>query len=213
MNGPSYAGSSPRRRGTLLRRGFPWSMVRFIPAQAGNTAPSPCRARPAPVHPRAGGEHAGALGLPGLDAGSSPRRRGTLQLEPRHPRPVRFIPAQAGNTRWPRGACPGPTVHPRAGGEHGMAPSVMPANSGSSPRRRGTLLMQGVRRTRRRFIPAQAGNTTAGFPGRSSTSVHPRAGGEHAVALEELRLDRGSSPRRRGTLFPQLIALTKVFRC
>ena len=60
-------------------------------------------------------------------------------------------------------------------------------------------MRRGFRRCRRRFIPAQAGNTTHSHRRRSSATVHPRAGGEHHA--DELRRDAryGSSPRRRGT--------------
>ncbi len=132
-------GSSPRTRGTPLRRGHAHLLGRFIPAHAGNTLSiSTLRVSPT-VHPRARGEHAGI----------APRRRQWR----------RFIPAHAGNTSaqgmeagsWfgssprtrgtplrPAGQHRDAKVHPRARGEHcRLAPLTM-SPSGSSPRTRGT---------------------------------------------------------------------------
>ncbi len=52
-------GSSPRVRGTRLRRRIPIVKGRFIPARAGNAAAAPQYARPHSVHPRACGERVG----------------------------------------------------------------------------------------------------------------------------------------------------------
>ena len=50
-----------------------------------------------PDHPRVCGERGFALLLGRFDRGSSPRVRGTLELEPPHITPFRIIPACAGN--------------------------------------------------------------------------------------------------------------------
>ena len=137
-------GSSPRRRGTRPYVGVREDGVRFIPAQAGNTRGRLELADPAPVHPRAGGEHdagAGDVGEPG-----------------------RFIPAQAGNTATGAVSFSAPTVHPRAGGEHRGHGEGRGRLDGSSPRRRGTLEQVLIDQARRRFIPAQAGNTRCRRP-------------------------------------------------
>ena len=52
---------------------------------------------------------------------------------------------------------------------------------------------------RRRFIPAHAGNTSTTSSWSASTTVHPRARGEHRVARRWRHRLRGSSPRTRGT--------------
>ena len=76
---PSYtssSGSSPRGRGTLIRPGNSCIRVqRVIPAWAGNTRTY------RPGHPRVGGEHCGGSSLGRVCHGSSPRGRGTLQLQ------------------------------------------------------------------------------------------------------------------------------------
>ncbi len=71
--------------------------------------------------------------------------------------------------------------------------------TGSSPRVRGTRVLQVGQCPDQRFIPARAGNT----PGRPNASarwtVHPRACGEHQASLLNLPDATGSSPRVRGT--------------
>ena len=195
----STTGSSPRRRGTpgigidqLLK-------LRFIPAQAGNTAPDRQGPRRRTVHPRAGGEHPRCQVARWGPYGSSPRRRGTpIELAPgvvEH----RFIPAQAGNTSSRRSLAWSRPVHPRAGGEHQIRVVYHPRISGSSPRRRGTRPRRPPASARRRFIPAQAGNTSDSMSGRKISPVHPRAGGEHGHDSCPPWTESGSSPRRRGT--------------
>ena len=70
---------------------------------------------------------------------------------------------------------------------------------GSSPRGRGTRYDDAHQPSRGRFIPARAGNTVRGNSPLSPRTVHPRAGGEHALADAELIQPFGSSPRGRGT--------------
>ena len=69
---------------------------------------------------------------------SSPRARGTVQLDPRRLPSIRFIPVCTGNSR---GAC-GPSsrrsVHPRVHGEQDDPAQQEILGSGSSPCARGT---------------------------------------------------------------------------
>ena len=131
--------------------------------------------------------------------GSSPRRRGTPCSRYCWVPCVRFIPAQAGNTKRAYVVIGQYPVHPRAGGEHRTYSDFRDLCVGSSPRRRGTLLQVDVSTVRRRFIPAQAGNTRTGVHPRRRRAVHPRAGGEHFLQPICVSLTGGSSPRRRGT--------------
>ena len=91
------------------------------------------------------------------------------------------------------------TVHPRACGEHRLFATSAVSDPGSSPRMRGTPL--GILRCWRtgRFIPAHAGNTSSGSVALLTQPVHPRACGEHTYTTTLNLLDRGSSPRMRGT--------------
>ena len=132
-------GSSPRLRGTLrydADRAFAWR-----------------------DHPRACGEHADTSDLLVVSRGSSPRLRGTLVDE--NPPDVLggIIPALAGNTTRRRRSRTGHGDHPRACGEHAMAPLWGCARPGSSPRLRGTLLRVPLRLPAGGIIPALAGNT------------------------------------------------------
>ena len=76
---------------------------RFIPAGAGNTAPSPVAAPHAAVHPRWRGEHGDAARVAMKKDGSSPLARGTLFVTFDPHDAIRFIPAGAGNTVAPHG--------------------------------------------------------------------------------------------------------------
>ena len=193
-------GSSPRVRGTRLKKPCLELSCRFIPARAGNTRTLIGQRHRTPVHPRACGEHGGAC-------------MGELLS-------LRFIPARAGNTseRWISSRQQ--PVHPRACGEHGGTTSNNSAINGSSPRVRGTLYGPGSAAPLLRFIPARAGNTCCAGARDRPPAVHPRACGEHE-GNERLRGpvvrfiparagntdgcgvhltgEHGSSPRVRGT--------------
>ena len=172
-------GSSPRGRGTPRPSDASARCERFIPAWAGNTSCPYGRCATRPVHPRVGGEHPGTVSMSLERIGSSPRGRGT----PRHHRGraalLRFIPAWAGNTL-------------------GVGPEQA-LNNGSSPRGRGTPSGSYVVGLSIRFIPAWAGNTTQPSACTTSSTVHPRVGGEHRVLFRDAELHHGSSPRGRGT--------------
>ncbi len=91
-------GSSPRSRGTQEKDLRKRTLLRFIPAIAGNTRTA-CRRRWAPpVHPRDRGEHSYSFSRIRSNSGSSPRSRGTLKNSGRLRGHSRFIPAIAGNT-------------------------------------------------------------------------------------------------------------------
>ena len=93
----SAIGSSPRVRGTRLRRRPRARAVRFIPACAGNATAvrrTVCRCA---VHPRVCGERWTPDQAFDALSGSSPRVRGTRQSVAQDLLPTRFIPACAGN--------------------------------------------------------------------------------------------------------------------
>ena len=171
-------GSSPRGRGTPVNPIAHRGGVRFIPARAGNSPPSPPSARPSTVHPRAGGELHQRRFQDDSAHGSSPRGRGTLRPAAWDVIVRRFIPARAGNSISAAFKTIPPTVHPRAGGELPAAWPEALCDFGSSPRGRGTRGGQLHGSARRRFIPARAGNSLHGRPSRAQAPVHPRAGGE-----------------------------------
>ncbi len=134
-------GSSPHMRGTPESHAANVTLVRFIPAHAGNTTGKPAVCVPGSVHPRTCGEHTfcGVSFLPII--GSSPHMRGTHKQVGNVAGQRRFIPAHAGNT--PSSAwqfCQAP-VHPRTCGEHDLPGHKSACDVGSSPHMRGTLFL------------------------------------------------------------------------
>src|SRR5690606_5412762 len=70
-------GSSPHLRGTRKDFGRETCAKRFIPAPAGNTAPSGALLQSISVHPRTCGEHSRTNKQEQDQCGSSPHLRGT----------------------------------------------------------------------------------------------------------------------------------------
>ena len=172
----------------------------LIPARAGKTAPRSQRSRPAPAHPRAGGENLETASLEASCAGSSPRGRGKQTMRLRRTKTPGLIPARAGKTARAVTVAPDERAHPRAGGEN-LSPAEAPAISkGSSPRGRGKPLGGGVRARSHRLIPARAGKTPQSSRAAPLFAAHPRAGGENPGWDAPLGDYRGSSPRGRGKL-------------
>ena len=134
-------GSSPRMRGIPGLSLLQWPLCRFIPADAGNTAAHTPTAGYSSVHPRGCGEYAAGLAVGRCVTGSSPRMRGILPRAIADATPLRFIPADAGNTPHLTQKASDNAVHPRGCGEYHSNPRRMPRSL--------------------RFIPADAGNTYA----------------------------------------------------
>ena len=95
-----HSGSSPRVRGTRRPHTPRSRCCRFIPACAGNAERRSGVPRKSPVHPRVCGERPSFGIFTELVAGSSPRVRGT-RAQASFARPLRFIPACAGNAPHP----------------------------------------------------------------------------------------------------------------
>ena len=109
-------GSSPRMRGKPARANRLARNTRIIPAHAGQTrACLPVR-RSTPDHPRACGANLLLVESCVLDAGSSPRMRGKRPAAYIEHRPVRIIPAHAGQTNKPPRIILNSADHPRACG-------------------------------------------------------------------------------------------------
>ncbi len=114
------------------------------------------------VHPRVRGERGDGWTYRGRGLGSSPRARGTHRHDARQPTPHRFIPACAGNAKARfRRQLPS-AVHPRVRGERTAGMPVKRHGAGSSPRARGTPVIDRFGRAGIRFIPACAGNAGLG---------------------------------------------------
>ena len=193
-------GSSPHTRGTRRPCSQSAAGQRFIPAYAGNARLLVPARRADAVHPRIRGERKLAKLPPEKVAGSSPHTRGT-RAHGEHVRCAsRFIPAYAGNAGSARaGACTA-AVHPRIRGERDIVRAHVNSANGSSPHTRGTPRPQMMQGTRRRFIPAYAGNAPRPVRQRRQTPVHPRIRGERARLVASVDWISGSSPHARGTL-------------
>ena len=92
-----------------------------------------------------------------------------------------------------------PAVHPRGCGEHHVWQRFGICYLGSSPRVRGTCRIDVPNSSVWRFIPAGAGNMSAGYMPRCRPAVHPRGCGEHLLSISSNMRFSGSSPRVRGT--------------
>ena len=85
-------------RGILTNPSLPRADLRFIPADAGNTAYMQGINIADAVHPRGCGEYARKGRMVAGGAGSSPRMRGIPLIDAIASARGRFIPADAGNT-------------------------------------------------------------------------------------------------------------------
>ena len=192
-------GSSPRMRGTR----WSWLVIclppGIIPAYAGNTSCGSGLPLGSRDHPRVCGEHNGEQHESPLQAGSSPRMRGTRFGGWRPYLHAGIIPAYAGNTSDGRPAGTSARDHPRVCGEHDGHVTDVERVLGSSPRMRGT------RETFRPvgfppgIIPAYAGNTKPTVGIVPAKRDHPRVCGEHMTSAAMGNEAAGSSPRMRGT--------------
>ena len=91
-------GSSPRVRGTRVRCDFRIRPNGIIPACAGNTGDVERGAFDVRDHPRVCGEHPSRILEDETSLGSSPRVRGTPEVDNVKPMYLGIIPACAGNT-------------------------------------------------------------------------------------------------------------------
>ena len=135
----SVSGSSPRVRGTVSYVGGSQTTKRFIPACAGNSSWCDLCWSCAPVHPRVCGEQGDCVMCHLVFSGSSPRVRGTANLDKSDRDIVRFIPACAGNSGDRARFDVQTAVHPRVCGEQPIRRPPRRYSGGSSPRVRGTV--------------------------------------------------------------------------
>ena len=149
-------------------------------------------------HPRIRGEHSTRWSPPSWNPGSSPHTRGAHFEVVVDPIQLGIIPAYAGSTPATRPAPRRCEDHPRIRGEHGKASFYDGLPSGSSPHTRGAPPPTQVGVETTGIIPAYAGSTFAGLPGKIVKADHPRIRGEHAIMHVYPPVSRGSSPHTRG---------------
>ena len=136
--------------------------ARFIPACAGNAAVELRGELRMAVHPRVCGERVSGSLTRQMRIGSSPRVRGTRDINAENACISRFIPACAGNAGAGGRGVDFQPVHPRVCGERSRLKAGDDAYDGSSPRVRGTLAVFEQIGQDQRFIPACAGNAPCG---------------------------------------------------
>ena len=107
--------------------------------------------------------------------------------------PLGIIPACAGNTCYDGSYVRCVEDHPRMRGEHVFSRFAAYRALGSSPHARGTPLRRWTRSSRRRIIPACAGNTVLVVVHKAEYGDHPRMRGEH-------RCSRDTKGRQGGSL-------------
>ena len=145
------------------------------------------------------------MGIGGGLVGSSPLARGTSFLNDRGTRPIRLIPARAGNILLIAASRTRSSAHPRSRGEHPNHERDKQLTLGSSPLARGTLSARKIRKTRNRLIPARAGNISCAGASGSAGAAHPRSRGEHHGVHIMHPVQGGSSPLARGTSVKRLL--------
>ena len=131
-------GSSPRVRGTLTVATSTPLLQGIIPACAGNTIDLGRGWVDVGDHPRVCGEHPSSIAFSVCGMGSSPRVRGTRNVQKLAMHDVGIIPACAGNTVNVIIQAQTTGDHPRVCGEHVVDYLAVFIKLGSSPRVRGT---------------------------------------------------------------------------
>ena len=152
-----------------------------------------------PVYPRVYGERQEQILWHVIDAGLSPRIRGTVNVVIQTINVYRFIPAYTGNGPGRQRSRIGLTVYPRVYGERWLWASLFVAGAGLSPRIRGTALRSATCHRPARFIPAYTGNGSSSLVPLHAVPVYPRVYGERDDD-QALGVNAGGlSPRIRGT--------------
>ena len=138
-SGSRNFGSSPHGRGTCVLAFGSVSLLRVIPAWAGNIRRKEALVKSLPGHPRMGGEHSETCKTASMNHGSSPHGRGTFGCGIVQHDQMRVIPAWAGNMNRSPVAARRNAGHPRMGGEHIGHKIAAGVGLGSSPHGRGTF--------------------------------------------------------------------------
>ena len=175
--GAPMSGSSPLARGLHSEASEGRTLSGIIPARAGFTRQPSHFTRESMDHPRSRGVYSRPWPRSRGCAGSSPLARG-LHVRAALVIPlVGIIPARAGFTiELIRFGDPDGD-HPRSRGVYAAAASTEQRIGGSSPLARGLPARNLGRRAVGGIIPARAGFTSAGAPGRSAAWDHPRSRG------------------------------------
>ena len=194
----SSAGSSPLARGLRSPQGRRLHRQWIIPARAGFTAGSRGPGFWSPDHPRSRGVYPVEITDLISGQGSSPLARGLPDLPEEARVTRRIIPARAGFTATARSRAPSTWDHPRSRGVYIFGTLVGARFYGSSPLARGLRVGERLDDDTVRIIPARAGFTRPGWPGRRVSRDHPRSRGVYPPSRGPVVLECGSSPLARG---------------
>ncbi len=175
-------GRSPRLRGSHRLASQGGGGKGSIPASAGEpSTTASCNARRR-VDPRVCGGAPSWPASPSLNAGRSPRLRGSHDADDPEARDGGSIPASAGEPQLRRALCRAAGVDPRVcGGAVSPRPIQRPP-LGRSPRLRGSRSRHNFSRRCRRSIPASAGEPWNGRRSIQAVRVDPRVCGGAAMA-------------------------------
>ena len=188
-------------RGSLLYLWVSSVVHGIIPAHAGLTRELTLFGSRFRDHPRACGAHAHPDSRREAHPGSSPRMRGSLSLSISSTSLFGIIPAHAGLTVALSRAVSILRDHPRACGAHTNLAFLLEFSLGSSPRMRGSHLVEEGNLAQLGIIPAHAGLTVEERNRLLVVRDHPRACGAHCPRCQSGRPSTGSSPRMRGSRY------------
>ena len=173
--------------------------IGLIPAGAGNMRQEKQTMSSHRAHPRGCGEHRDSRVPRYRRLGSSPRVRGTSRSMERAVIRYGLIPAGAGNMSAEEALEELERAHPRGCGEHFGRIAADNSLKGSSPRVRGTCIVNLFLCLFTGLIPAGAGNMKCRDKHKALAWAHPRGCGEHPLSTLSAWCWWGSSPRVRGT--------------
>ena len=202
-------GSSPQVRGRLGEVVLEQASDRLIPAGAGKTDPRCCHSRGPWAHPRRCGADGTSSEPRSSSRGSSPQVRGRHPPRQGRQRPVRLIPAGAGQTGHGHQPARPSSAHPRRCGADLAAWMPSGAFAGSSPQVRGRLRPVARGRHDGGLIPAGAGQTDGEGRCDDRHGAHPRRCGADSSVMVLSCLLLGSSPQVRGRLPLHRICLAR----
>ena len=169
-----------------------------IPARAGEPGADRLGSWSSGVYPRACGGTDDASEREKLDGGLSPRVRGNPINLMYMGRPLRSIPARAGEPIVTQRYQSVLRVYPRACGGTLPAGPAGPTCCGLSPRVRGNRCRRPPHSATGRSIPARAGEPTVSRSDSGFSKVYPRACGGTRCPPVPATSDPGLSPRVRG---------------
>ncbi len=193
------SGRSPRTRGSPRPMARPCAKSGSIPAHAGEPRPRAGSRGGPGVDPRARGGAATFFTFAGSVAGRSPRTRGSQRHGQVPPVILGSIPAHAGEPATARPPRSRAGVDPRArGGAQPVSPGDV-LGEGRSPRTRGSPLPGEGPGSKRRSIPAHAGEPRGSACPGGRHPVDPRARGGAKISTRLTYCDCGRSPRTRGS--------------